>query len=579
MNLSLSIYKKIFIGIFLIFLMLVGAYVRFAGIGEFLFSPDDAFVYWLATVPAPIPPYEYNNNVDYGWLRAPFIPREHWFDIINITPLSGHPAFYYLILHLLTQISEDPIIWRLSALVPGLLSIPLAYAIGRQASGVLSGMVAALLLTFSDAHIVYSQEIRSYSLFLFILLCAFFSILRFEQNKKTIWLAAYFLFSFLAIFTHYGAVIPIFLIGSIGIFKAASFHLYSITALLRDKNIMIWSVLHAMMAAFYLWQNSMYMEAADEIVIWLKGAGVFSLAFMHLFTLLDVPIRYFFYEGGFFCAITLFMFGFGLWSLYRDKRYVWLYAVVGMLLLAWLLLIINKHPYYSIRHFTYLVPAMLLVISYPFSRFVRIDGVRNASILMAIFLAVMAVNLFAGNGNGLQPDRYRLLFPYDYKKNSNNGRYYYGRYYTATRSDWRAMVERLNQQTKSGDILIISSQEWLVVEREKQAGEIIPNLVRDNQIAVCRYFARIEHINEKPFNRCLDTARRQHADSKRFWYISPYQHLHINSYEGEPVAAHANTILLEQKALEKIQLPTVTAYALPIDFRLPEKKKIKKNSQ
>src|SRR5580693_5693403 len=52
---------------------------------------------------------------------------------------------------------------RLPSALFGIASIPLLYVVGRNLMGTTPALAAAALLTFSPAHVEYSQEARSYT--------------------------------------------------------------------------------------------------------------------------------------------------------------------------------------------------------------------------------------------------------------------------------------------------------------------------------------------------------------------------------------------------------------------------------
>jgi mannosyltransferase len=76
-----------------------------------------------------------------------------------------HPPLYYLLLHGwmgLAGRSEAAV--RAPSALAGLLTVALAWALGRRIAGSMAGLLAALLVALSGFQLHYSQEARSYAL-------------------------------------------------------------------------------------------------------------------------------------------------------------------------------------------------------------------------------------------------------------------------------------------------------------------------------------------------------------------------------------------------------------------------------
>ncbi len=82
-----------------------------------------------------------------------------------------HPPLFHVLMNLWISwfgVGETAI--RSFALVFGVLSIPLAYWVGRVAYDRLVGLIAATIITFSPFNIWYSQEARMYTMLMFFAL-------------------------------------------------------------------------------------------------------------------------------------------------------------------------------------------------------------------------------------------------------------------------------------------------------------------------------------------------------------------------------------------------------------------------
>lgn len=78
---------------------------------------------------------------------------------------DNHPALYWFLLHPFVRLMGDaPIVVRFPSVLMGTLTVALTYTAGKQVFGSRGvGLFAALWLTLSPFHIVYSQEARMYA--------------------------------------------------------------------------------------------------------------------------------------------------------------------------------------------------------------------------------------------------------------------------------------------------------------------------------------------------------------------------------------------------------------------------------
>ena len=117
-----------------------------------------------------------------------------------------HPPLYALFAHFWNQaVGSDREIWlRLPALLCGLGTIVLVWRLGMLFVDASAGLMAAALLAMSPVHIWYSQEARSYSMTLFLLLLAILSYYRLLQGRRMrCWTAVFSLALSCLVFTHY----------------------------------------------------------------------------------------------------------------------------------------------------------------------------------------------------------------------------------------------------------------------------------------------------------------------------------------------------------------------------------------
>jgi uncharacterized membrane protein len=86
--------------------------------------------------------------------------------IINTVIYSElNPPIFYLIMHQWMQwFGEQEVIFKLPALLFGLLLIPSTYSLGKLTGSSKAGLIAATITTFAQDSVYYSQEARPYTL-------------------------------------------------------------------------------------------------------------------------------------------------------------------------------------------------------------------------------------------------------------------------------------------------------------------------------------------------------------------------------------------------------------------------------
>jgi|GEM_PF-1368293 len=127
----------------------------------------------------------------------------------------AHPPLFYSILHFVVIFDDSEFFVRLPSAIFGTLSILLVYLLGLKFFGSREALISSFLMAISAMHITYSQEARSYSLMvLLVILTIYFFILAYESNQIFKWLFSAFSASVL-VYTHF---FGFFVIAAIGIF-------------------------------------------------------------------------------------------------------------------------------------------------------------------------------------------------------------------------------------------------------------------------------------------------------------------------------------------------------------------------
>jgi mannosyltransferase len=134
----------------------LGTLLRFGGIGDKSLWVDETFSIWVGVQPL---------------------------DAVGRTSagLDLHPPLYYMLLHLWLAFGESEAAVRSLSALLGVLTIPIAYLIGRFVGGTTLGLLAASLLAISPLHIAYAQQARMYTMLTFFAAAATLCLLHVLQ--------------------------------------------------------------------------------------------------------------------------------------------------------------------------------------------------------------------------------------------------------------------------------------------------------------------------------------------------------------------------------------------------------------
>ena len=141
---------------------LIGGCLRILLLGKNVMWLDETFSVWLA-----------NHSV---------ADMLQW-----IVRIDQHPPLYYLLLHYWIALNGDtPYYARLLSVLFGAGTIPVIYLIGKRMSGVVMGLVAAVLLALSLFNIYFAQETRMYTLLTFNAAVAIYALVRLLTDARAV---------------------------------------------------------------------------------------------------------------------------------------------------------------------------------------------------------------------------------------------------------------------------------------------------------------------------------------------------------------------------------------------------------
>lgn len=132
-----------------------------------------------------------------------------------------NPPLFIMLERVMLFFGNNEFILRLIPALMGTATIPVMYYIGKEFKNEYCGTVAAILMTFSQFAIFYSQEARAYSMMLFLVSVVMYASLKLiKANLKTnsglkdtkTFSIVFGVFASLAIWTHFYTLIPIFVL-------------------------------------------------------------------------------------------------------------------------------------------------------------------------------------------------------------------------------------------------------------------------------------------------------------------------------------------------------------------------------
>ena len=138
------------------------------------------------------------------------------FILSNTILIQGYPTqdtqppLYFIFLHLVFRLAgRSEFSGRFLSLFFSVLTVPLTYITGKRLFGQTSGVWASSLAALSPLYLWYAQELRMYSLLVFLGLLSFYTMLRAlglgeggpEINRR--WLGFYILVAGAMVYTHY----------------------------------------------------------------------------------------------------------------------------------------------------------------------------------------------------------------------------------------------------------------------------------------------------------------------------------------------------------------------------------------
>jgi mannosyltransferase len=376
-----------YVPIILYILVIIGALLRFYHLGYNSLWLDEAATYTHSLSLSAI--FDYSNSVDY--FNPPLFP------IVEFIALQIMGA--------------SEVALRFFPALFGVLTIPVAYLMGKEFHDEYTGIVTAAIFTLSPFLIYFSQEARAFSMLLFlctILMYIYLKALKSNAQSDWIWFG---LISALIFCTHfYGAVFIVSLV-----LFAAIQNYYNIRALLTGVAVGLFFSLPLIVLTITLYLQRISVGAPTY---GLQGAEVVAGTLLQLAG----------FKGGYPAVIFLILIAVGfIWLLYNNKeRAALLLWIVASTFLA--SAFASSHIPILPRYMIFLMIPFALGISALYTPIVELTskGKRNFPLVL-IFILVIAM----------------LGVPF------------YSQYYTTYyKEDWRGVSRELSARTIPGDTII-----------------------------------------------------------------------------------------------------------------------------
>jgi len=309
-----------------------------------------------------------NNGLPYGnpasesWKPTSFPYRS----------LDPQPPLYYSLLYLWTNLfGNNEFVLRLLSALLSILSIPLIYKFGTVISNRKVGLWAAFLISISPFHIWYAQEVRGYSLSIFLtLLGAYFLFLALKKNTIKLW-SGFIITTILAIYANYFSSYIVL----------AGWPLFLLKK--YRSGIKRWLAANALILISFLPWTYIFLQHILYVkeTFWIIKPSLFSI----LITFKNFSVGYNSPNTTFLLSSMVFfsLLFFGIFCLEKEKK-AFLLAFLFIPITA-TFLISQKIPIYLDRQLMLFSPFYYLIIA---------KGITNIKYLTARIIVVILILLF-----------------------------------------------------------------------------------------------------------------------------------------------------------------------------------------
>jgi hypothetical protein len=292
-----------------------------------------------------------------------------------------HPPGFYLFMHFWQKVAQkNEYLLRLPSLIFSLLSIPLLYVTGKRMFGKNAAVIGAMLLAVTPLNVEAATSARPYALMMLVFLGSLFSFLSVLEQNKLIHHAINSVSIFVALSLHYYTIfIPFYQI----IFLLLNFGSYR-------QIIKKLIPFQAVVAVAYLPLAYIAVTYQLRLVNPIGGAGILTFA---NFTKLLYAISPFAHQYAYAASpavvtiASLFLALILLGTYPPAKNLLSIIIVAAPIIIVAAVSNLAAFKFYQAYHFTFLLPAFVLLAANGLSRFGRI-GYATA---FFVFLTALAM--------------------------------------------------------------------------------------------------------------------------------------------------------------------------------------------
>ncbi|MFZ2199022.1 MAG: glycosyltransferase family 39 protein [Thermodesulfovibrionales bacterium] len=299
---------------------------------------------------------------------------------------NGAPPLYSLLIRAMIAIGTSEEILRTVSCLAGIATIPMMYYLATQFTSYRVALVAALLVALSPSQIMYSQQLREYSLTLLLaqaMLCAFMLFLQ-RPNWRTSLLFG--LLSMVSICTQYG--LALFVLALNIVFFVRVFRLDK-----RIRALGLWAVAQVLglFAVFAVYHLSLKYHFTPE---GFGAAGSLGYAYWDgtlksLFTIVTLNTKdiFTFAFPLAYLIVALVIIGVIRMAMDKDRvKSVAVWMLVTPMAVTFIAALFRSYPYVGGRHTIFLLPMIYLFVTLGIS---FLSNLRYGRYITMLFLVVL----------------------------------------------------------------------------------------------------------------------------------------------------------------------------------------------
>jgi 4-amino-4-deoxy-L-arabinose transferase-like glycosyltransferase len=128
-----------------------------------------------------------------------------------ITYNDAHPPLFYILVHFWLKFGKNESSLRTLPLLFGILCIPTSYLFGEKIKNVKTALLFSLFIALSPPLILWSQIVKSYTLFTFLTIISFISFISSINSNEKKWFISLIITNILILYTHNFGFIVIFI--------------------------------------------------------------------------------------------------------------------------------------------------------------------------------------------------------------------------------------------------------------------------------------------------------------------------------------------------------------------------------